>query len=370
MRRLIVLLLVVFTAFTGMAAAADGDNPTVIRESYVESKAQIEKMQAELAELETKVEQTARELDQQQKQYDAFKTEQAEILEAINQAAAERADLEEKLAARGKSAEIHSRRSQEQLAKLSRSADSALRKGQPVNPNAGLFLDYLLYKSAEEYRAAADTHKTEQRKNQQGQKQLTALMAEQAELQARLSRLEAELKSAGSELSDKKKDNAAIRQQISELTRKIYREESRAWQLEKQVRDSVGFSEFVWPLDEKGVVSSDYGMRFHPIYEEERFHTGIDLAVNAGVPIRAAADGTVVLSEDANGYGLTVVIDHGEGLSTLYAHASKLLVKPGDIVRAGDAVALVGSTGFSTGPHLHFEVRQHQEHVDPWIWLS
>ncbi|HKM17296.1 MAG TPA: M23 family metallopeptidase, partial [Limnochordia bacterium] len=87
-------------------------------------------------------------------------------------------------------------------------------------------------------------------------------------------------------------------------------------------------------------------------------------------PIKAAAAGTVVLSEDNNGYGLTVVIDHGGGVSTLYAHASKLLVNAGDRVQAGETIALAGSTGLSTGPHLHFEVRQDQQHVDPWIWLS
>ena len=119
-----------------------------------------------------------------------------------------------------------------------------------------------------------------------------------------------------------------------------------------------------------GWVSSEYGNRWHPILQYYRFHSGIDIAVDSGVPIKAAEDGTVIVAARDSGYGYYVVIDHGGGISTLYAHCSKLLVSKGDVVTRGQTIALVGSTGVSTGPHLHFEVRINGATDDPRKWVQ
>lgn len=118
-----------------------------------------------------------------------------------------------------------------------------------------------------------------------------------------------------------------------------------------------------------GWISSYYGNRWHPLLGGYRFHSGIDFAVNRGTPIMAAEAGTVIFSGNNGGYGLCVILDHGGGLSTLYAHADKILVKIGDEVLKGQTIALVGSTGISTGPHLHFEVRVNGNTEDPLKWL-
>ena len=118
---------------------------------------------------------------------------------------------------------------------------------------------------------------------------------------------------------------------------------------------------FVWPCD--GVVVSGFGMRWG------RMHEGIDIGCAYGTPNRAAASGTVIYSGWLGGYGNLIVVDHGNGLSTAYAHASTLLVGVGQSVSQGETVSLVGSTGNSSGPHLHFEVRVNGSAVDPLAYL-
>jgi murein DD-endopeptidase MepM/ murein hydrolase activator NlpD len=117
----------------------------------------------------------------------------------------------------------------------------------------------------------------------------------------------------------------------------------------------------IWPCD--GVVVSGFGMRWG------RMHEGIDIGCAYGTPNRAAASGTVIYSGWLGGYGNLVVLDHGNGLSTAYAHASSILVVVGQQVSQGETVSLVGSTGNSSGPHLHFEVRINGEAVDPLLYL-
>ena len=117
-------------------------------------------------------------------------------------------------------------------------------------------------------------------------------------------------------------------------------------------------------------VTSEFGNRVDPITGKRKGHGGMDLAVPTGTPIRAALGGTVTVSKyNAGGYGYYVMIDHGNGLATLYGHCSKLLAKVGQTVEAGDIIALSGSTGRSTGPHLHFEARVNGERTNPRAYL-
>ena len=112
-------------------------------------------------------------------------------------------------------------------------------------------------------------------------------------------------------------------------------------------------------------ITSSFGWRMHPILGYERFHSGIDFGADYGVPIRAANTGIVIFAGWYGGYGNTVIVDHGNDITTLYAHSSELYVAEGQVVQRGQAIAAIGSTGLSTGPHLHFEIRQNGEPVDP-----
>ncbi|MEH2109436.1 murein hydrolase activator EnvC family protein [Nostoc sp.] len=115
--------------------------------------------------------------------------------------------------------------------------------------------------------------------------------------------------------------------------------------------------------------SSPFGWRMHPILGYRRFHAGLDFAASYGSKIRAADSGTVIFAGWYGGYGRAVIIDHGKGITTLYGHTSELYVTEGQTVERGQAIGAVGSTGFSTGPHLHFEVRRNGTPVDPTNYL-
>ncbi len=125
----------------------------------------------------------------------------------------------------------------------------------------------------------------------------------------------------------------------------------------------------IWPVE--GRITSFFGSRAHPWAEGDRdFHPGLDIAVEPGTPVRTTASGKVKLAQWQGGYGKLVVIDHGHGFVTLYAHNSRLAVKSGDIVRRGQVIAYVGSSGATTGPHLHYEVRINGDPVNPLRYVK
>ena len=127
---------------------------------------------------------------------------------------------------------------------------------------------------------------------------------------------------------------------------------------------------FKFPLASYTRVSDDYGMRMHPTLGVEQFHNGVDFAAATGTAIFAAYDGKVAAAAYSPTMGNYVMIDHGDGLATIYMHASALYVSKGDVVAKGDTIAAVGSTGRSTGSHLHFSVRLNGSYVSPWGYLS
>lgn len=124
---------------------------------------------------------------------------------------------------------------------------------------------------------------------------------------------------------------------------------------------------YVWPC--RGEITSYYGWRTHPIFGTRKYHSGMDIAVDTGTPIHATNNGTVVYSGWLGGYGYCVMIDHGGGLVSLYGHNSGLNCSEGQRVSRGAVIAYAGSTGYSTGPHCHFEMRLHGEVTEPLNYL-
>ena len=171
-------------------------------------------------------------------------------------------------------------------------------------------------------------------------------------------------------MRDLERQQKLYEQQEDELLQQSKQLETVIQQLQAKSSIKYGGGKLLWPVPSSNVITSPFGMRLHPVLGVYRMHTGIDIAANTGASIVAAADGQVIFSGYYGGYGYTVIIDHGDGISTLYAHNSALLVKEGDTVKRGQVIAKAGSTGLRTGPHLHFEVRKNGVPVNPMDWLK
>lgn len=128
-----------------------------------------------------------------------------------------------------------------------------------------------------------------------------------------------------------------------------------------------GTGQLSWPVS--GPITSPFGYRIHPIFGTQIYHSGIDIGVPEGTPVHAADSGTVIEADWIGGYGNAVIIDHGNGLQTLYGHNSSLAVGAGQSVSKGQVIAYAGQTGYATGPHVHFEVRVNGSPVDPMGYL-
>jgi murein DD-endopeptidase MepM/ murein hydrolase activator NlpD len=178
--------------------------------------------------------------------------------------------------------------------------------------------------------------------------------AQQADAQAAAVATAAEQQRLAAEIETRRRaDELAYAQEVSSsdsIAQMLAR-----WQKDQQPAAET-FGIFLDPI-KNGKIVSGYGPRLHPIYGVVRQHNGLDLDGQMGEQMRASENGLVLVASEQGGYGLTVVIDHGNQLATLYGHMSRLDVKPGDLVQRGQQIGLVGSTGVSTGPHCHWEVR-------------
>ena len=183
--------------------------------------------------------------------------------------------------------------------------------------------------------------------------------ATRAEVQKELEAQEALLAKVNAEIKEYESHIGALEAESRELEREIAR---------RQVREGTAPGRLAWPV--AGPVTSAFGWRLHPIFGTRKLHAGIDLEASTGDNVRAAGNGTVILASTWGGYGRTVIIDHGGGLSSLYAHQSSISVSLGQNVSAGNVIGSVGCTGYCTGAHLHFETREFGVPVDPMKYLN
>jgi murein DD-endopeptidase MepM/ murein hydrolase activator NlpD len=194
---------------------------------------------------------------------------------------------------------------------------------------------------------AALTEQEEAQKKKQAQ-----LAADKKELSAAQKQAHADTLKAWDEIEDTQAESARLEKELRNL----------------QSQRTYGGGKMGWPVS--GRVTSEYGYRVHPISHKKKMHAGIDISAPTGTPVHAASDGVVISAGwNGGGYGNLVLIDHGSGVVTAYAHNSSISCGPGQSVKRGDVIAKVGSTGYSTGPHCHFEVRVNGAPKNPRGWL-
>ena len=192
------------------------------------------------------------------------------------------------------------------------------------------------------------------------------LVSDRLLLEDKEAEIQAELESVRELLAAVQADIAEVEGEISALEKEQAAVEAAIRAAQSSGGENPGI--LSWPVNAS--VSSPFGYRIHPISGVRKLHTGMDLSAGSGTTIRAAGSGTVILASWYGGYGNAVVIDHGGGLSTLYAHQSSIAVSVGQSLIVGDTVGYVGTTGYSTGPHLHFETREWGTPVNPMNYLS
>jgi murein DD-endopeptidase MepM/ murein hydrolase activator NlpD len=177
------------------------------------------------------------------------------------------------------------------------------------------------------------------------------------------------------EVSEKQKVHQSVQKMREEYERQVAELEEISRQIEALLRQGTEYQEavaeatgqIIWPVP--GRITSGFGYRRHPIFRVIKFHSGIDITCSYGYSIKAADGGVVVDARYWGGYGNVVILSHGSGLSTVYAHLSRFYVIRGQRIQKGQTLGLAGSTGYSTGPHVHFEVRKNGVPVNPGTYL-
>lgn len=207
-----------------------------------------------------------------------------------------------------------------------------------------------------------------QEKKRQVESELKKVVTLKEEVSDQQQKISQRVKNSREELAKIQKDRAWLEKALEE-----YEETSR--EIETEIRrtqhepsgETLGTGKMIWPV--RGRLSSNFGWRYHPVLGRKKYHNGQDIAVPRRTPVHAADAGVVLVSGWQGGYGNFIAIDHGGGISTCYGHNSVLLVQVGERVTKGQQIALSGSTGLSTGPHLHFEVRKNGVPVNPIPYL-
>lgn len=367
----VLVLLMVATAVVPVIASANA------QEEYEAAQEELDRIEKELNSIKDTKKKQQQEKQSTQKQVNIVKNQLASLAEQINQTSQELVEKQEELDRKkveiyetdelfkSKLKAMYIRRSGNMMATVL-AVDTFSEMLTAVNTltNISMADTALLEKLNEEKRAIEAVEAEIEEK-------LLQLEDQQSKQQSKQQELATLLQKVDSELSQTEAEEAAA--EVAYADAKAQRDAA-AKQLEEEFKASGGMDGYVggtwkWPVPACRSISSGYGVRSY-LYQGE-FHTGIDIPAGNGTPIKAANSGIVtVATYQSTGYGNRVIIDHGGGYKTLYAHCSSLAVKVGDYVSQGDTIAYVGKSGLSFGYHLHFEVRVNDAHVNPLGYVN
>ncbi|WP_165894965.1 murein hydrolase activator EnvC family protein [Tepidibacillus fermentans] len=199
------------------------------------------------------------------------------------------------------------------------------------------------------------------------------LLAEQKKQKVRMASLDSAQQQLVTKLRQEQEDFNEATEEEARLLDQLAAAQAEALKKQNKLPVAYNGGKFAWPVPGYSRISpnGNFGWRIHPIYKTRKFHAGLDIPAPQGTTIIAPDDGVVIVASTMNGYGNVVMIDHGSGIQTLYGHIRNggINVSVGQAVKKGQKIAEVGSTGRSTGPHLHFEVRKNGSAISPWTYL-
>jgi len=238
--------------------------------------------------------------------------------------------------------------------------------GDIMRADENIYFDLI---KAHEVTEAAEENLKETKKEMELEKALLEDLREElseqlGEARALIEGIEAKLETESALYAEVSDEANRIQKDINAKIEELRKQE--AAEAASRIR---GTGQLMWPVPSAGIVTSGFGVRLHPVWRVYRQHWGIDIPADHGANILASDSGTVITSEYSSSYGNYVVISHGNGVTTLYAHMSSRWVSVGQAVSKGQIIGLIGTTGVSTGPHLHFEVSINGEKVDPEKYL-
>lgn len=373
-RRTIYLLLALVLLFNCAIVFADNSiqdlkkkQKSTIQE-IDQKKKEIKDLKNQTKDVSAQIEQLDKEMEAAAKELEIVEKELTKLNESIDITTKELEEAETKI--EGKQDAFNSRLrvmykngSVGYLEVLLASADirDFLSRRQMIQSVANYDVDLIKY--MKEQRDIIDKKKTEL------QAQRASVEATKSKLDSRKADLDKATRAKVVLMGELEKDLKKAEEQYDDLNKLAKNIESEIVKLQR-VDGPYSGGAMSWPVPGHSRISSYFGYRIHPIFKVKKLHTGLDIPAPSGTTVVAAADGTVIYSGTLGGYGKTIMIDHGGGIVTLYGHNSSLSVSEGTQVSKGSTIAKVGSTGFSTGPHVHFEVRKNGSYVDPIPWLK
>lgn len=373
-RKTIYLLLALILIFNYAVVFADNNlnglkkkQKTTIQE-IDKKKKEINDLQGKTKDVQSQIEQLDKEMEEAAKELEAVKQELDKLNKSINTITKELEEAEAKI--KNKQDAFNSR-----LRVMYKNGNVGYLEVLLSSANIRDFLSRRqMIQSVADYDVELLKYMKEQRniiekKKVELQAQKASVEATRSKLSARKADLQRASRAKEVLMGQLKKDLKTAEQQHDQLNKLAKDIESQIVKLQR-VEGPYSGGAMNWPVPGHTRVSSYFGYRIHPLFNTKKLHTGIDIPAPTGTTVVAVADGTVIYSGTLGGYGKTIMIDHGGGIVTLYGHNSSLIVSEGTQVSKGSAIARVGSTGFSTGPHSHFEVRKNGSYIDPIPWLK
>ncbi|MFR4798680.1 MAG: murein hydrolase activator EnvC family protein [Lentihominibacter sp.] len=318
---------------------------------------------ASLSELRKQIREKQSELDEGKKQEESLSQKLNELEEAIAQNEDKLIVLEEDLRAAEEKVETQTTNLNSRLRNMYKNGSVGF---LDVLLNSGSFSEFLTNLDMVELIYSSDKDVLDD---------LQAAYDEVEEKKTEVETLQAELNESKEVVEAEKAEIAASNEETEKMLDELQADADRMTQTIINNGSSSSNSSYLggqmaWPVPSSSYISSPFGYRIHPIYGYSKLHTGMDIGASSGSAIVAANAGTVISSGWNGGYGKCIVVDHGGGVTTLYAHCSALYVSVGQSVTRGQQIAAVGSTGNSTGPHCHFEVRINGSYVNPYPYVT